>query len=95
MPRYLVMRSFEVTSDQMPPVGRRSRELTETEFPEITWEHSHVIVDDDGLVKTYCVYEAPSEEVVRDHSRHLGQHKIDGLFEIAGDVSPADFPPVD
>jgi len=95
MPRYLVMRSFEVTSDQMPPVGRRSRELTETEFPEITWEHSHVIVDDDGLVKTYCVYEAPSEEVVREHSRSLGQHRIDGLFEIAGDVSPADFPPVD
>ena len=95
MPRYLVVRKFEVNEDAMPDVGRRSREIAEEEFPEIVWEHSHVIVDDDGLVKTYCVYEAPSEEVVREHSRFLGQHKIDGLFEIAGDVSPADFPPVD
>ena len=61
----------------MPPVGRRSRALTENEFPEITWEHSHVIVDDEGLVHTYCVYEAPSEEIVREHSKHLGQHTLD------------------
>jgi Protein of unknown function (DUF4242) len=94
MPRYLIVRSFEVGEDQMPPVGRRSRELTETEFPEITWEHSHVIVDDEGLVHTYCIYEAPNEEIVREHSRLLGQHTLDQLHEIAGDVTPADFPPV-
>ena len=94
MPRYLIVRSFEVGEDQMPPVGRRSRSLTEQEFPEITWEHSHVIVDDEGLVHTYCVYEAPSEEMVREHSKHLGQHTLDELYEIAGDVTPADFPPV-
>ena len=78
----------------MPPVGRRSRELTEQDFPEITWEHSHVIVDDEGLVRTYCVYEAPNEEMVRDHSTRLGRHEIALLLEIAGDVTPADFPPV-
>jgi len=78
----------------MPPVGRRSRELTEQDFPEITWEHSHVIVDDEGLVRTYCVYEAPNEEMVRDHSTRLGRHEIALLAEIAGDVTPADFPPV-
>ena len=94
MPRYLIVRSFDVVEDQMPPVGRRSRELTENEFPEITWEHSHVIVDDEGLVHTYCVYEAPNEEIVREHSRLLGQHTLDALHDIAGDVSPADFPPV-
>jgi hypothetical protein len=94
MPRYLIARSFEVTEEQMPPVGRRSRELTENEFPEITWEHSHVVVDDEGLVHTYCVYAAPSEEIVREHSKMLGQHTLDFLHEIAGDVSPSDFPPV-
>ena len=94
MPRYLIVRSFDVTEEQMPPVGRRSRELTETEFPEITWEHSHVVVDDEGLVRTYCVYEAPNEEMVRDHSTRLGRHEIALLAEIAGDVTPADFPPV-
>ena len=92
MPRYLILRAFDVTEPEMTGVGRRSRELTETEFPEITWEHSHVVVDDDGLVKTFCVYEAPSEEIVRQHSKKLGKHTLDELHEIAGDVTPADFP---
>jgi hypothetical protein len=94
MPRYMIVRSFDVTEPEMEGVGRRSRELTETEFKDITWEHSHVVVDDDGRVKTYCVYSAPSEEMVRQHSRQLGSHQIDALGEIAGDVTPADFPPV-
>lgn len=92
VPRYMIVRTFEVGSDQMPRVGRRSRELTEDQFPEITWEHSHVVVDDDGTVRTYCIYEAPSEETVRNHARMLGEHTIEGLHEIAGDVTPADFP---
>jgi hypothetical protein len=45
-------------------------------------------------VHTYCIYEAPNEEMVREHSRMLGQHTLDALFEVAGDVTPADFPPV-
>jgi ligand-binding SRPBCC domain-containing protein len=95
MPRYLIIRVFAVGSDQMPEVGRRSRSVIEGEFPEITWEHSHVVVDDDGTVRTYCVYDAPSEDIVRQHATKLGEHRIDGLFEIAGDVTPADFPPVE
>jgi len=90
----MIIRSFEVGEEEMPPIGRRSRELTEGDFSEITWEHSHVVVDDQGLVRTYCVYEAPSEEIVRQHSTRLGKHTIDGLHEIAGDVTPADFPAV-
>jgi hypothetical protein len=93
MPRYLIVRSFDVSEDQMPLVGRRSRELTEEEFPEVTWEHSHVVVDDDGLVRTFCIYDAPDEDVVRAHSKKLGKHTLDALHEIAGDVTPADFPP--
>lgn len=76
----------------MPTVGRRSRELVDDEFPEITWEHSHVVVDGEGNVSTYCVYTAPSEDAVHAHSKRLGRHTIEGLHEIAGDVSPADFP---
>jgi uncharacterized protein DUF4242 len=94
MPRYMIIRSFEVGEEQMPPIGRRSRELTEGEFQEITWEHSHVVVDDEGLVHTYCVYEAPNEDIVLEHGKKLGKHTIDALLEIAGDVTPADFPPV-
>jgi len=90
----MIVRSFDVTEPEMGPVGRRSRELTEDDFPEITWEHSHVVVQDDGKVKTFCVYAAPSAEMVRDHAARLGKHEIDALHEIAGDVTPADFPSV-
>jgi hypothetical protein len=94
MPRYLIVRSFDVGEDEMPAVGRRSREIVENELTEITWEHSHVVVDDSGRVRTFCVYAAPDEHVVRQHSTRLGRHRIDSLDEIAGDVTPADFPPV-
>jgi Protein of unknown function (DUF4242) len=92
MPRYVVVRDFTVTAEEMPVVGRRSRVVAEEQFPEIVWEHSHVTVDDEGAVRTFCVYEAPSEEIVREHAALLGQHAIDSIHEIAGDVTPADFP---
>ena len=94
MPRYMVVRAFDVGEAEMPGVGRRSREIAENEFPAIVWEHSHVVVDDTGLVRTFCVYAAPSEEVVREHAARLGQHEIDSIDEIVGDVTPADFPSV-
>ena len=90
----MIVRSFDVGEAQMPAVGRRSREIVEDELPEITWEHSHVVVDEIGKVRTFCIYDAPNEEVVRDHSSRLGQHQIDSIDEIVGDVTPADFPPV-
>jgi Protein of unknown function (DUF4242) len=92
LPRYLIIRAFDVVEDEMPNVGRRSRQLVENQFPEVTWEHSHVIVADDGSVMTYCIYAAPDEQTVRDHSAALGEHTLQGLHEIAGDVTPADFP---
>ncbi len=92
MPRYLVVRAFDVGENEMPEVGRRSRTTIEDRYPQIVWEHSHVVVDEQGKVKTYCVYDAPTEEMVKQHSRDLGQHTIEELHEIAGDVTPADFP---
>lgn len=92
MPRFLILRSFAVEAEEMPRVGRRSRQLVEQNFPAITWEHSHVVVDDAGGVRTYCVYGAPSEEMVREHAAMLGEHTVDEIHEIAGDVTPDDFP---
>jgi hypothetical protein len=92
MTKYLVERRFHVSQDEMPEVSRQSKQIATEHFPEITWHHSHVVVDDEGTVKTYCVYEAPSEEVVRKHAQQLGRHEIEGVYEIAGDVTPDDFP---
>ena len=92
MPRYLIERTFSVPEGEMPRVGSRSRTLITEEFKDVTWEHSHVVVDENGNVKTYCVYEAPNEEMVRAHSKALGEHEVNTLYEIAGDVTPEDFP---
>jgi len=88
----MVVRRFDVVEKDMPEVGARSRKIIEESYPTIVWEHSHVVVDENGTVMTYCVYEAPTEEIVREHASDLGKHTIDGIFEIAGDVTPADFP---
>jgi hypothetical protein len=92
MTKYLVERKFEVGEDQMPEVGRRSKQIAIEQFPEITWHHSHVVVDEEGNVKTYCVYEAPDEDTVRRHAAQLGLHEVWAIQEIAGDVTPDDFP---
>jgi hypothetical protein len=92
MTKYLVERRFHVSEDEMTEVSTRSKRIAVEQFPEITWYHSHVVVDDAGTVKTYCVYEAPSEDVVRAHAKALGLHDVEGVYEIAGDVTPDDFP---
>lgn len=92
MPRFLVERVFEVGQEQMNVLGRRSREIAEERYPSIVWEHSHVAVGDDGRVQTFCLYEAPEAEVIRQHAQELGLHQIVRVTEIVGDVTPADFP---
>ena len=49
----------------------------------------------DGTPTSYCVYAAPNEEMVREHASRLGDHTIIMIHEIAGDVSPDDFPLID
>lgn len=93
MPRFLVERVFgEVDDKRLQELGARSKRVAVEEFPEVTWEHSHVVVDDDGQSRTFCVYDAPTEDVVRQHALRLGFHEIARIYEIGGDVSPDDFP---
>ncbi len=92
MPRYLIKRNFgHVDDEHMYLRSVRSRELTETEFLEIIWEHSHVTATEEGAILTFCIYDAPNEELVREHAERLGGHTIEAIYEIAGDVRPADF----
>ncbi len=95
MSKFLIQRAFEVGEDRMPQIGRRSREIIEEQFPDVEWLHSHVTVDDDGHVRTFCIYEAPDETAIQQHASLLGYHIVDGIYEIAGDVTPEDFPPVE
>ena len=95
MPRYLVERKYTVDIDTLPVVATRSKAIGHHRFPEIVWEHSHVVIASDGTPMSYCVYVAPNEEIVREHATLLGDHFVSEIYEIAGDVSPDDFPLTD
>jgi hypothetical protein len=92
MTKFLIERTFHVGEKDMPEVSRRSKRIAIDNYPEITWEHSHVVIDNAGTVKTYCVYDAPTEAIVRAHATELGLHDVEGVYEIAGGVTPDDFP---
>jgi hypothetical protein len=92
MPRYLIERTYTVDAQSLPAVATRSKAIGHYHYPQIVWEHSHVVIADDGTPKSFCVYDAPSEDMVREHADALGDHVIATIYEIAGDVAPADFP---
>jgi hypothetical protein len=95
MPMYVIQRKFDVGEAGRPAISSRSRRVIQDRVPEVTWLHSHVTVDDDGKVRTFCIYDAPDEDAIRRHSEVLGYHIVEGIFEIAGDVTPEDFPLTD
>jgi hypothetical protein len=94
MPRYMIERLFDQGEPPTPAVSQTSIRLMQDDFGDLVWEHSHVIVDDEqGFVRTFCVYQAPDEQRLRDHAGKLVKHTIINVYEIEADVAPADIPP--
>jgi hypothetical protein len=92
MPRYLVQRNFGTIDDESLQIGyAKSTDLVDNVFPDVFWEHTHVVTDPDGTVRTFCIYAAPSEALVYEHSQALGGHVIEAIYEIGGDVKPDDY----
>jgi hypothetical protein len=94
MPRYLIERAWTaLEEEEMAGKGALSKRiLTENEqFSPVTWEHSHMVMDEDGQLKSFCVYSSPSTALIREHAELLGDHTVKGIYEIGGDISPEDF----
>jgi hypothetical protein len=92
MPRFLIERVYGEAEEQaMQDIGLRMKQVARETFPDITWEHSHVVSDESGI-KSYCVYEAPNEERLYGHATEVGGHTITRIYAIAQDVTAADFP---
>jgi hypothetical protein len=92
VPRFVIERSYTVDEAEVPVVATRSKRIARDHYPQIVWEHSHVVLDQDGTPKSFCVYDAPTEAMVREHAERLGDHSVVAIYEIAGDVTPDDFP---
>jgi Protein of unknown function (DUF4242) len=87
MPRYLISRVLgDVTEAELDTAADLSRRVRTDQFPDIEWEHSHVVRTSDGLT-SYCVYVAPTAQRVRDHAAAAGL-PADEVHEIARDLLP-------
>ncbi len=71
MPQYLIEREISgagnMTGDQLRDASRHSNAVLAELGPEIQWVRSYVAGD-----KIYCVYNAPSEELIRSHADKSG-----------------------
>lgn len=71
MPQYLIEREMagagSMSADQLRDASRHSNAVLSELGPEIQWVHSYVAGD-----KIYCVYNAPSEELIRSHAEKSG-----------------------
>ena len=71
MTKFLVERDFPGAGNfsdvQMRDLSRKSVNVQKEMGPGVEWLHSYVTGD-----KVYCVYIAPDEAAVREHSKRLG-----------------------
>jgi Protein of unknown function (DUF4242) len=89
VPRYVIERDFGlVGEDEMQDVAARSKSVGVEQFPDIRWEHSHARSDDQGAIKSFCVYSAPSVDRLREHADRIGGHVVTNVYEIVGDITP-------
>ena len=89
MPRYLVERLFDdISDDDMLAAAVRSDTVRQSDFPDLTWEHTYVCVEEDGSITTFCIYHGPDQDAIRRHGAAFGSHVVGRIWEIADDMSP-------
>ena len=71
MPKYVIEREIpgagQLSPEQLQGISQKSCGVLQGRGPQIQWGESFVTAD-----KIYCVYIAPSEEMVREHARQGG-----------------------
>ena len=71
MPKYVIEREIpgagKLTAEQLKGISQTSCGVLSKMGPQIQWVHSYVTGD-----KIYCIYNAPNEEMVREHAMQGG-----------------------
>jgi len=86
MPQYLIERHIPgiecMSADELKSVARKSNSVLADLGEQIQWLHSYVVGG-----KTYCVYRAPDEELIREHARMTG-FPCNNISEIQKIINP-------
>lgn len=87
MPKYIIEREIpnvgSSSPEQLKSASQKSREVLCKLGTDIQWIHSYVAGN-----KIYCIYLAPSEELIREHARLAG-FPANKITEIASIIDPA------
>jgi hypothetical protein len=71
MPKFVIEREIpgagKLTAEQLHAISQTSCGVLNSMGPQIQWVHSYVTAD-----KIYCIYNAPTEEMVREHAQKGG-----------------------
>ncbi len=87
MPKFVIEREIpgagNMTPAQLRAVSQTSCGVLRNLGPEIQWLHSYVTDN-----KIYCVYIAPSEELIREHARQ-GGFPANSISAVRAVIDPA------
>lgn len=87
MPRYIVERTLpKLSAEELQEIGKKVVKVAE-EMSGVTWIKSS-ISESEG--KSYCEFEAPDPEVLREHSKQVGL-PVDKISAVEIEVDPSMF----
>ena len=94
MNAYVALRASAWGSgEELGQAPQRSRAVGDEQMPEdIRWIRSYVLDEGSGRVGTVCIYEASSEEAVREHAGRA-QLAADEVIPVADTVIVRPDPP--
>ena len=56
-------------TDELREAAGRSKAVADSQFPaDISWVRSYVVPEESGRLGTVCIYQASSEQAIRDHA---------------------------
>jgi hypothetical protein len=74
------------TGDDLREAAERSRQVGDEEMSsDIRWIRSYVTSEPDGRIGTVCIYQATSEQAIRDHASRADL-PVDEVVEVADTV---------
>jgi hypothetical protein len=73
----------KMSAAEFKAISQKSCAVLRNLGPQIQWLHSYVTAD-----KIYCVYLAPSEEMVREHAKQ-GGFPADSVSKVTTIISPS------
>ena len=86
MPKFIIERNIpqagSLSPDALRSISKKSREVLCKLGTDIQWIHSYVAGD-----KIYCIYIAPSKELIMEHAR-LGGFPANSITEISAVIEP-------